>query len=95
MLKLKDPRKIDAVSEEIFNNFLHSLDSHKRFNSDKKKDKKRIAVIGQNSAGKSTIYNWIFGLNCKVGIDDTTQEISVVFENKEKRLEYVDSPGLN
>ena len=46
MLKLKDPRKIDAVSEEIFNNFLHSLDSHKRFNSDKKKDKKRIAVIG-------------------------------------------------
>ncbi len=33
---------------------------------------KYVAVIGENSAGKSSMYNWIFGLNLKVGVDDTT-----------------------
>ena len=36
---------------------------------------KSVAVIGDNSAGKSTIYNTYLGLQLEVGVDDTTQEV--------------------
>ena len=54
-----------------------------------------MAVMGENSAGKSSIYNWAFGLKLEVGVDDTTQKISIVHSDLPRGLKYFDSPGLN
>ena len=55
----------------------------------------RAAVIGDNSAGKSTLYNKTFNLELEVGVDDTTQQVSKVYDCSQRSVEYFDSPGVN
>ena len=52
-----------------------------------------FAVIGEIAAGKSTIYNTLFGRKEPVGVDDTTQEVAHV--HSEDNRVYWDSPGLS
>lgn len=57
----------------IFDNFVKNLatfDVHNKLPTHG--GNRYVAVIGENSAGKSSIYNWLFGLKLAVGVDDTT-----------------------
>ena len=54
-----------------------------------------MATIGENSAGKSAIFNRFLGTNEEEGVDDTTQNIKQVYTDAQRGLVYWDSPGLN
>jgi len=47
----------------------------------KKKGILYFAVVGDIAAGKTTIYNTLYGTEEKVGVDDTTQDIAIVHQN--------------
>lgn len=60
---LSDPKNIEEAEEKLFINFVNSLKSFKLANPIPKANNYRYAaIIGENSAGKSSIFNWIFGL---------------------------------
>ncbi len=44
----------------------------------KAKNLKYVAVIGEISAGKSSIYNWMFGLKLETGQGEVTEKISII-----------------
>jgi len=54
-----------------------------------------VAIIGENSAGKSSLFNNFLGLKLDVGVDDTTETIEKVHNDTNLKIAYFDSPGLN
>lgn len=70
---LKDVNKIKEAEEKIFLNFLSQLKSFPVMNPLPKSEGYRfVGIIGENSAGKSSLLNYVLGLNLEVGVDDTT-----------------------
>jgi len=71
--KMKDPNKIEENQRLLFNSFLSQLKSFNFMNPiPRQNGLKFISLIGENSAGKSSAFNWILGTKEKVGVDDTT-----------------------
>ena len=93
---LKDINKIYEAQEKLFQNFLTNLKTFKVVNPlPKENGFKYVAIIGENSAGKSSLLNKALNLKLEVGVDDTTQNIEKVYTNFKTKLVYFDSPGLN
>ena len=93
---LEDFEKIQEAEEKIFLKFLTHLKSFPVMNPIPKPGGYRfVGIIGENSAGKSSLLNFVLGLKLKVGVDDTTQNIEKVHVNDSSKLVYFDSPGLN
>ena len=93
---LKDVNKIKEAEEKIFLNFLNKLKSFPVMNPLPKHEGYRyVGIIGENSAGKSSLLNFVLGLQLEVGVDDTTQDIEKVHVDASSKLAYFDSPGLN
>lgn len=91
---LKDPKKIEESQFKLFMSFLTSLATFQQMNPIPKLDCARyVSLVGENSAGKTSAFNWIFGTNGKVGVDDTTDKITLI--HQKDKLVYFDTPGLN
>ncbi len=64
---------MEKAQRELFLSFLSSLCSFQQMNPiPKLNGLKYVTLVGENSAGKSTAFNWILGTNEKTGVDDTT-----------------------
>lgn len=73
---LKDPKKIKQNQQKLFMEFLKSVETFSMENPlPKKGNIKYVTVIGETSAGKSSIYNWLFNLNLKTGHAEVTMSI--------------------
>lgn len=73
---LKDPNQVQKAEQKIFNDFVNQLKPFKMVNPIPKIDNVRfVAIVGENSAGKSSMLNKILGTKLEVGVDDTTQEV--------------------
>jgi GTPase Era involved in 16S rRNA processing len=93
---LKDVNKIEEAEKAIFLNFLKQLKSFSIMNPLPKGNGYRYcAIIGENSAGKSSLLNTAFNLHLEVGVDDTTEKIEKVYTDPALKMVYFDSPGLN
>ena len=56
---------------------------------------KYVTLMGETSCGKSSIYNWMFGLALKTGQSETSMEMSKIHVDEERNRVYWDSPGFN
>ena len=93
---LKDPNKIKEVTTQIFYNFLNNLQTFDVYNPLPKHDNiKYVTIIGETSAGKSSIYNTYFGLNLKTGQAECTMDIQQELFDQQNNRVYWDSPGFN
>lgn len=93
---LKDASKIEEAEKKIFMNFLTQLKSFSIMNPLPKANGYRYcAIIGENSAGKSSMLNKVLNIKLEVGIDDTTEIIEKVHVDSATKIAYFDSPGLN
>ena len=54
-----------------------------------------MAIIGETSSGKSTIYNKLFGLNLETGQGEVTMKIEMIYQDKTRNRAYFDASGLN
>ena len=94
--QLKNPKLIEQNERNLFLSFMNSLDTWDMYNKLPKQGGVRyVAIIGENSAGKSAMFNQILGTNEEEGVDDTTQSIKKVMVDEHRGLIYWDSPGLN
>lgn len=70
---LINPIEIKEVQQKIFCEFLDSLKSYRLYSHiPKQGDVKYVVIIGETSAGKSTIFNNTFGLQLKTGHAEVT-----------------------
>lgn len=64
----------------MFLGFLKELKSFDMYNKIPKPDNmKYVALVGDTSAGKSSIYNWVFHLKLQVGQEEVTDKIEIIF----------------
>ena len=91
--ELKDP---SVTEEKIFMAYLDKLTTFDIYEPmPKEAGVQYVGMFGRCSTGKTTILNKMFNLNLQVGVDDTTQTLSKVHVDRNKKLAYFDSPGLN
>ena len=61
---MKNPKKIEIAERKLFLNFLEQLVTFDVYNKIPKEGGVRYAaIIGENSAGKSSLYNTFLGCN--------------------------------
>ena len=93
MAKQNNPEKIVEIREQQLQQYLKFLKT-KKWSDSLKNDHgvRNNVVVGNISVGKSSLLNHFFGLNLKVGVDETTLAAEPVRKGK---IVVWDSPGIN